>query len=43
MKQSNVLDSKTFILYWLEKYKDQKKKKKKKKVQSKQNSQITRD
>lgn len=41
MKQSNVLDSKTFILYWLEKYKDQKKKKKK--VQSKQNSQITRD
>lgn len=42
MKQSNVLDSKTFILYWLEKYKDQKKKKKKK-VQSKQNSQITRD
>lgn len=26
MKQSNVLDSKTFILYWLEKYKDQKKK-----------------
>lgn len=35
MKQSNVLDSKTFILYWLEKYKDQKEKKKKKCSQNK--------